>query len=249
MKNLRKTGFTLIEVLVVIAIIAILAAILFPVFAQAREKARQTSCLSNLKQLGTAFNLYVDDWDETVMPIFNNDRSVGLNDNSYPRYHYYTELPISGVNNFPGWMDSLFPYVKNVNLYHCPTQTKGVSGYSMNWALSFTPNAARTYFDWNFRNISLAQIKETAKTVLFADGYTQTLSNAPGKSTKLEVGPPSLVACEFVGAKGRHINGFNYTFADGHAKYYKKYAGPMEKYSTSYLTWGVDDPWWNPDAQ
>ncbi|MBQ0104694.1 MAG: prepilin-type N-terminal cleavage/methylation domain-containing protein, partial [Armatimonadetes bacterium] len=61
-----KHGFTLIELLVVIAIIAILAAILFPVFAQAREKARQTSCLSNCKQLGTAITLYCDDYDETL---------------------------------------------------------------------------------------------------------------------------------------------------------------------------------------
>ena len=63
-----KKGFTLIELLVVIAIIAILAAILFPVFAQAREKARQTSCLSNMKQLGTATQLYMDDYDETFPP-------------------------------------------------------------------------------------------------------------------------------------------------------------------------------------
>src|SRR4026208_1959709 len=61
----RRTGFTLIELLVVVAIIAILAAILFPVFAQAREKARQTSCLSNMKQVGLAMNMYLGDYDET----------------------------------------------------------------------------------------------------------------------------------------------------------------------------------------
>src|SRR5207249_4382724 len=65
MLTTRKTAFTLIELLVVIAIIAILAAILFPVFAQAREKARQAGCLSNLKQIGTATMLYVQDYDET----------------------------------------------------------------------------------------------------------------------------------------------------------------------------------------
>jgi len=64
----RRTGFTLIELLVVIAIIAILAAILFPVFAQARAKARQASCLSNSKQLGLALYLYAQDYDETLPP-------------------------------------------------------------------------------------------------------------------------------------------------------------------------------------
>src|SRR5688572_20769118 len=62
----ERAGFTLIELLVVIAIIAILAAILFPVFAQAREKARQTSCLSNMKQLGTSFMMYTQDYDERL---------------------------------------------------------------------------------------------------------------------------------------------------------------------------------------
>ena len=73
-----ERGFTLIELLVVIAIIAILAAILFPVFAQAREKARQASCLSNCKQIGTASNMYVQDYDETFPSHKWNIQGVGL---------------------------------------------------------------------------------------------------------------------------------------------------------------------------
>ena len=83
-----KHGFTLIELLVVIAIIAILAAILFPVFAQAREKARQTSCLSNLKQIGTAMQLYVDDNHERFPPAASgtDDGYVKKNSGLHKKY-------------------------------------------------------------------------------------------------------------------------------------------------------------------
>jgi len=110
--NIRR-GFTLIELLVVIAIIAILAAILFPVFAQAREKARQTSCTSNLKQIGLAFKMYIQDYDE-----------------KWPQCD-----PFPGGPNTPGTMGShgrdfgwdgwisnaLIPYTKNQAIYVCPS--------------------------------------------------------------------------------------------------------------------------------
>ncbi len=97
-------GFTLIELLVVIAIIAILAAILFPVFAQAREKARQVSCLSNAKQIGTAFMMYVQDYDETV-PMSN-----------------YTQPthPDAGQRQFT-WARVVQPYSKNWPIFRCPS--------------------------------------------------------------------------------------------------------------------------------
>lgn len=98
-----RRGFTLIELLVVIAIIAILAAILFPVFAQAREAARKTSCMNNSKQMGTAINMYVQDYDET-----------------YPQaYWYKNDAGDSG--GYMQWTGMIQPYAKNASMFVCPS--------------------------------------------------------------------------------------------------------------------------------
>jgi prepilin-type processing-associated H-X9-DG protein len=97
----------LIELLVVIAIIAILAAILFPVFAQAREKARQTACLSNCKQIGLGLMQYAQDYDETL---------------PWSAFIYNPSYSVNDLRN-PKWMDVLQPYVKNDGVFNCPSDT------------------------------------------------------------------------------------------------------------------------------
>lgn len=103
MHTRQKSGFTLIELLVVIAIIAILAAILFPVFAQAREKARAISCVSNLKQAGLALRMYQQDFDEVVIPGYQFQDPAGCEIRWYP--------------------DLADPYVKNAGIWKCPDRS------------------------------------------------------------------------------------------------------------------------------
>jgi len=155
MEMQKKSGFTLIELLVVIAIIAILAAILFPVFAQAREKARQASCQSNLKQIGLAFKMYVQDYDE-----------------KWPRAD-----PIPGGNNTPGklgsrgqdfgfsgWIsNALIPYTKNQAIYMCPSRnTNGFADPYSNGGTNTTDGSEQ--FSYAFNYASVYGIKEAAFT-------------------------------------------------------------------------------------
>ena len=235
-----KKGFTLIELLVVIAIIAILAAILFPVFAQAREKARQTSCLSNCKQIGTALQLYTDDYDETLpYPGYTDWRGWGDSQaNFQANYADYPANKLNGVGfniygggyKVPTWADRIFPYVKNTNMYVCPSGIKNVMGYGINAGLySDSGTFGQNYINNNCAPVpTLTQISKTAETVFVCDNIQKNDINVVGLSANVynmrnfnNAGSPYVKAC-------RHNGGANFTMVDGHAKFYKDGQGPLQ---------------------
>jgi prepilin-type N-terminal cleavage/methylation domain-containing protein/prepilin-type processing-associated H-X9-DG protein len=123
----KRRAFTLIELLVVIAIIAILAAILFPVFAQAREKARSASCLSNQKQVGLAFMQYVQDFDETMPPVFAN--IIYPNSSMFTRDEFH-------------WQDMIYPYAKSEGIFNCPSDPQDGPNTQDTHPYSYPPNSA-----------------------------------------------------------------------------------------------------------
>ena len=160
----KRKGFTLIELLVVIAIIAILAAILFPVFARAREKARQASCQSNLKEIALAWLMYAQDWDEMVVPLRGPFCPACTPTPGFPDtgdHIYYWEI--------------LHPYIKNVQIWACPScgstsadmkkVSYGLSRYVMGWYGYETPPTAQ------YCCIKLSDFTAPAETIIFGDGW------------------------------------------------------------------------------
>jgi len=195
-----RRGFTLIELLVVIAIIAILAAILFPVFARAREKARQTACLSNLKQMGLACMMYAQDYDEVL-----------------PR-HCYQPRPAIPFGDWP-WSYAVQPYAKNTQLFRCPSNTgwrneaKCCGGYGYN--LTTTPSGGGVGCSAQ----PMARITAPAGLIM----VTETADGSGGVAwcgywnRESDTGDPT-----YVHTTGRHNEGSSSIFADGHAKWLKQ---------------------------
>ena len=220
-----RKGFTLIELLAVIAIIAILAAILFPVFARAREKARQASCQSNLKQLALGILVYAQDYDETL-----------------PRE---TTWQYSGL--VWHWWDTVMPYVKNVQLYQCPsTRRAGLAIYPAPpggqswWSVSIPICSYGANFramcsnfpyeddrSWRWP-LALGEIRRPAETLLLGDSAGVDLCWLVYKMAWAEI-----CGWEITNAGGnctseaswdnpdwaRHNGGSNIAFCDGHVKW------------------------------
>ena len=210
----RSIGFTLIELLVVIAIIAILAAILFPVFAKAREKARQASCQSNMKQLGLGFIQYIQDNDEKYPTA-----TMGTNPNPFGH----------------GWGYEIYPYVKSTGVYACPDDssiTPKVS-YGMNSALWDTSLAQ---LNAPASTVNLFEVRDGGCDVTSAssDGPTSnaacSVSGADTTDSNNAGTPGANGYAAIVGVNGtatdssnyRHdsstANRENYLAADGHVK-------------------------------
>jgi prepilin-type N-terminal cleavage/methylation domain-containing protein/prepilin-type processing-associated H-X9-DG protein len=211
----RRSAFTLIELLVVVAIIAIIAAILFPVFAQAREKARQTACLSNCKQLGTAIEAYLQDYD-----------------GAYP-------LSWFGFKAGYGWDVALFPYVKNYQAYECPSNRitprywpgyapRGVGpipgSYAVNGDMTARDGGKSTFGGAEGRTgLTEAQVVAPANAVLVTEIRDHRSSEIAFGTWK--AGPSHEIfpaekkwICYFV-PFNIHQGGSTYVFCDGHAKW------------------------------
>ena len=211
---MRTKGFTLIELLVVIAIIAILAAILFPVFAKSREKARQSSCLSNLKQIGLACSQYAQDFDEKNVAVA---RDMGG--------YMYT------------WADLIQPYMRSYQLLVCPSNswyynvrrplvlnptTNTTSSTPLNWSyampdMNVNQNGASIY---PVPGSSISQVQDPTGTIMAVDAWSFIYSgpcvesnwvNTYGLTALTDLGNMSQV-CKI------HNDSFNALFADGHVK-------------------------------
>ena len=246
----RSDGFTLIELLIVIAIIAILAAILFPVFATAREKARQTSCSSNEKQLGTAVLQYVQDYDEKFpCGLF----TVGVTPDGW------------------GWANQLYPYVKSTAVFQCPDDPadKAISSGLILYPVSYSYNAnlvvgAATGFggsapSYASNTTGPSDLSAPTMTVMFdevqkslvaittyQEGYavlgsslrwsTADFGNTPqwgGWSNALYATgyfAGTINQTAFLSPAGVHSGGANYTYCDGHVKWLQG----------STVSWGIE---------
>jgi prepilin-type N-terminal cleavage/methylation domain-containing protein/prepilin-type processing-associated H-X9-DG protein len=197
----KRTGFTLIELLVVIAIIAILAAILFPVFARAREKAKQASCLSNLKQLGLGMLMYAQDYDETFPRVAFSGYLDAPPVAAEPTWNLRTQNGLW----YKTWPTCVYPYVKNTQIFLCPSTSWNNNGVAYGMP-SAAIDTSGNYVDFFAnRSVTLAELVKPAETILLGEKWGGN--------------PQYILSGIYYCMRDTHNEGSNIAFADGHSKW------------------------------
>ncbi len=241
----KQTGFTLIELLVVIAIIAILASILFPVFARARENARRTSCLSNMKQIGLGLMQYTQDNDERYPRAWCGTNTTAGGDcavisgNGSPASYFNVKQYNSGgsTTHYETWMDYIHPYVKSVQVFVCPSYSP--ANANVPWP-NYGYSVAMSGFDvrttrfggtsGHWVPISTAAIKRTAEVVAIME-YTYPMNY---------VAEPNVMYSNVANPANTqwtpHLGGGNLVYADGHAKWIPQGTLALQTGSSSAAT-------------
>lgn len=218
--NIKRRGFTLIELLVVIAIVAILAAILFPVFTNAKERARQTTCLNNLKQLMGGVRAYCDDHNG-IMPICIG--SGGLPDWA----GCYVVGTLTDVSK-----GGLWKYVKNKRVYTCPTDINSKSilrlplSYSMNFVMGSRIDVPTTYWQYAVKLDTESAGRSARILILVHEGRDRINDGFFAWGNNWDI--PTNV----------HYDGTTAVYADGHAKWANQ----------KQLLYEIDKKFWNPNS-